>query len=159
MNTFVLYAEINAICIAVIAIIAVTSYSHLERKDRKKRRFLHSASLIAEVVRQDRRSRSTLSYPHERRLQRIPKGRRYRRPDRKRRQRYVPPQISFRLPFGIRIKNLPAVRFPFLERPNGGYFILFLFSRRQRPPRGKVPRLKEQSPRGILFEFSRRKAP
>ncbi len=47
MNTFVLYAEVNAICIAVIVIIAVTSYSHLERKDRKKRCFLHSASLIA----------------------------------------------------------------------------------------------------------------
>ncbi len=62
MNTFVFYAEINAICIAVIAIIAVTSYSHLERKNRKKRCFLHSASLIAEVVRQDRRSRSPLSY-------------------------------------------------------------------------------------------------
>lgn len=127
MNTFVLYAEINAICIAVIAIIAVTSYSHLERKDRKKRCFLHSASLIAEVVRQDRRSRSPLSYPHERRLRRIPKGRRYRRPERKRRQRYVPPQISFRLPFGIRIKNYPPCAFLFSKDRTAGIYSFSFF--------------------------------
>lgn len=57
-----MYAEINVICIAVIAIIAATSYSHLERKDRKKRRFLHSASLVAEVVRQET-VEAALPYP------------------------------------------------------------------------------------------------